>query len=173
MADREEGREKTNSASGLSGIFKGLANLVEAVGKMEREGLVEINKNGRFNSGRNIKGVYGYTVRMGLNGTPLMERFGHSLDDEKLPEEDVREPIVDIIPEEDHFLVIAEMPGVDEADINIVINDENVLITADAAAKSGRKYRKEITIKGLKGTAQFCKSYRNGVLELRVNKNRD
>ncbi|MFZ5647370.1 MAG: Hsp20 family protein [Bacillota bacterium] len=165
----EDDREKLNSASGLAGMLKGLASLVEAVGKLEKEGLAEISKSGRFERGRNLKGIYGYTVRMGLEGTPLLERFGHVIE-EKLPEDDMREPIVDIIPEEDHFLIIAEMPGVDESDIDVQFGEESVLITADGK-NSGRKYRKEITVEGLKKPVQFTKNYHNGILEIRLNKN--
>jgi len=163
-----EDRQKAGSADGVAGILKGLADLIEVVGKMDREGLTEINKSGQFSRGKNVKGVYGFTVRMGLGGTPQFERFGHTIEEEKLLREDIREPIVDIIPEEDHYLIIAEMPGVGETDIDIEFGEETVILKAEAV--SGRKYRKEIIIDGFKKSAEFTKNYHNGILEIRLRK---
>jgi HSP20 family protein len=149
-----------------------LANLVEVAGELEKEGLTEINKSGQFAGGRNLKGVYGFTVRLGLGGTPQFERSGSKIGEENCSgEEDVREPIVDIIAEADHFLIIAEMPGVEEQDIKLEFGEDTLHIATCAESGSGRKYSKEISLKDFKKPVEFTRSYRNGLLEIRLKKN--
>lgn len=172
MAGTREGGGEKSISNGLAGILKGLANLVEIVGKMEKEGLLEIKESGKTGSGKNIKAVYGYTVRLGLEGASGQPRPSREWHEKKeTPKDDeVREPIVDVIPEDDHYLIIAEMPGVEETDVEIIFSGESALITAQSR-KSRRIYRKHLTLEGLKSPVQYDSNYRNGILEIKAKKN--
>ncbi len=66
--------------------------------------------------GKEVKGIYGFTVKVGLGDDgPRIEPFGNIRKDRESGHtvvQEVREPVVDVFEEEDHVLVVAEMPGV-------------------------------------------------------------
>jgi len=55
--------------------------------------------------------------------------------------EEVREPIIDIFDESEEIGVVAEMPGIDEKDVQIEIKGDILNITAEGKT---RKYQKEV-----------------------------
>ncbi len=57
--------------------------------------------------------------------------------------QEVREPVVDIFEEEDHVLVVAEMPGVSPEDVKITVEDDLLTISAE---RGDKKYRKEVLL---------------------------
>ena len=76
------------------------------------------------------------------------------------------EPPVDVFDEETHLRVLAELPGVEEEDIRVTLNETRLVISTDTPS---HKYHKEIILPCVpKG--QVDKSYRNGVLELTLQK---
>ena len=77
-----------------------------------------------------------------------------------------KEPPVDVFDEETHLRILAELPGVEEGDIKVSLDEAQLVISA---ATPSHKYYKEITLPyAPKG--QVDKSYRNGVLELTLQK---
>lgn len=166
----------------LEGLFKGIGNLVDLAAKLEKEGGV-ISKQGEIKDlgkrlssldklkglkqRRDIKGVYGFTIRTGLGeiGGPRVESFGNVKKTAKGPVvEEIREPIVDIFEEKDHLTVVAEIPGVAENTIKTKVKD-NVLIL-EAGEKGHLQYCKEILLPYPVSPKTSKKSYKNGVLNL-------
>ena len=77
-----------------------------------------------------------------------------------------KEPPVDVFDEGTHLRILAELPGVEERDIKVNVNEAQLVISTDMPS---HKYYKEITLPWVpKG--QVDKSYRNGVLELILQK---
>jgi len=77
-----------------------------------------------------------------------------------------KEPPVDVFDEETHLRILAELPGVEEKDIKVNLKEAQLIISTDTPT---HKYYKEITLPyAPKG--QMDKSYRNGVLELILQK---
>ena len=73
---------------------------------------------------RDVKGVYGFSVKVGLGDKGdkevKVEPFGNVRRDDKTGEtvvQEIREPVVDVFEEKDHTLVVAEMPGVSTKDV--------------------------------------------------------
>lgn len=82
---------------------------------------------------------------------------------EKLPQ---REPLVDVFDEGDHLLIIAELPGVEEKDIEIGVEGDELTLSAKAP---GGEYFKEVALPcPVEGEAKT--SYRNGVLQIELTK---
>jgi len=81
-----------------------------------------------------------------------------------------REPLIDIFEEEDHIKVLAELPGVNEKDVNIKTDENTITITAENAT---RKYLKIVKLptRIKKGTTTF--TYKNNILQVRLKKLRD
>lgn len=78
-----------------------------------------------------------------------------------------REPIVDVFEEEDRVMVMAELPGVEEKDINLDIEGNTLTISADTPA---RKYHKKIVLPTPVKKEYIESTYRNGILEVKLKK---
>lgn len=170
---RRAGREEIGVDIGLGGIFKGLGDFINLVSEMVEAGESEVTRTGEFKVkglGDRGRGVYGFTVRTGIGGTPQVERFGNIRSTEEGPVVDeVREPLVDVFDEGETVLVVAELPGVAEEEITVEVKDD--VLTLETAGES--KYAKEVLLPCPVDAATMKKAHKNGVLELRLNKSKD
>ncbi len=167
---RRESREEIGVDIGLGGIFKGLGEFINLVSDMAEAGESEVTRTGEFKVkglGDRGRGVYGFTVRTGIGGTPRVERFGNIRSTEEGPVVDeVREPLVDVFDEGATVLVVAELPGVAEEEITVEVKDD--VLTLETAGE--RKYAREVLLPCSVDAATMKKAHKNGVLELRLNK---
>jgi len=162
---------------GLGGLFKGLGDLIEAASKLAEKG-EGISKSGEIDfSGLNkikglqdLKGVYGIKVGTMADGRPSVQPFGNiKKTAKKSPKgpvvEEVREPIIDIFDESEEISVVAEMPGIDEKDVQIEIKGDILNITAEGKT---RKYQKEVLLSREATVENMTWSYKNGILEIKI-----
>ena len=159
--------------SGLGGLFKGLTNLIDTAIKLVEKG-EELSKAGeisfegldKIKGLKDLKGVYGVRVRTMADGRPSVQSFGNI---KKTPQgpvvEEVREPIVDVFDEKTGINIIAEMPGIEEKDINIEIKGDILNISAES---KDRKYQKEILLSRPAKAEDMTWSYKNGILEIKI-----
>ncbi len=159
--------------AGLGGILKGLGSLVEKLGELAETGR-ELSQTGEIRgpgSGKEIKGMYGFTVKVGLGGEGIkVEPFGNIRRDEQSGRsvvQEVREPAVDIFEEQDHTLVVVELPGIGAEDVRLEVKDDLLTITAE---KGDKKYKKEVLLPGSFPREKMQMSCGNGVLEIRCVK---
>jgi len=177
---------------GFGGLFRGIANLIDLVARMEEEGKTEIRREGEIKGlgeklGRkDVRGVYGFTLRtlkpeqgktflkdrarssFGRSGLRV-EPFGNIKETKKGPQiVETREPITDIFDEKNHVLVVAELPGVDEKNISAEIKGDILLLEANEGRK--RKYFKEILLPSLVDEKSKETSFKNGILEVKFKK---
>jgi len=154
---------------GLGGLFKGLGGLFDVVSKMAEEGKQEHSQTGEAEVlGGKGKAVYGFSVRMGLGGKPVIEQFGNIQATEKgAVVAEVREPLVDVLDEGERLLVIAELPGVDAKDIQVKIKEDILELTAE---REDRKYSKEVLLPSPVDASTMEQSYKNGILEIKLVK---
>jgi len=152
---------------GFGDLFKGLGSFLDMVSQMDAEGKRETSQTGEFTAGR-TKAMYGFTVKLGLGGTPVVERFGNVRETDDGPEvADVREPMVAVLDEDDHVRVIAELPGVDEAGIGLDVHGDVLTIQAESG---DRHYAREVLLPCAVQAAGISKSYTNGVLDVKLPK---
>ncbi|MGA2670759.1 MAG: archaeal heat shock protein Hsp20 [Dehalococcoidia bacterium] len=149
----------------FGGLFKGLGNLIDLASKLSEEG---VERKGEITGlPRGAKGVYGFSIRT-LAGKPVIESFGNIRETAKGPVvEEVREPMVDIFDEKDRILVIAELPGVSESEIKIEITGDILNL---AASDRDRKYAKEILLPSKVKPDSVKTAYKNGILEIILEK---
>lgn len=77
-----------------------------------------------------------------------------------------REREVDIFDEDDYVLAVIEIPGAKEESIEVKLEKDKLAVLAD---KAGKKYQKEIILPCVpKG--EMTKSYKNGILEVKIMK---
>src|SRR5664280_2434880 len=131
-----------------------------------------IFRNGEIHGvGKEVKGMYGFTVKMGLgDDRPQIEPFGNIRKDRESGHsvvQEVREPVVDVFQEDDHVLVLAEMPGVSAEDVKITVEDDLLTITAE---RGDKKYRKEVLLPASTTKEKTHVTCNNGVVEIRCRR---
>ena len=117
--------------------------------------------------------VYGYSVKIGPDGKPTVREFGNIKPGPSgegrspLNLQDQREPLVDIIEEDDQLKVVAELPGVDKKDISLYLDEYHLTISVETPE---RRYHKELELPYEIDAASSKSTYRNGVLETVLKK---
>jgi len=112
--------------------------------------------------------VYGFRITIGPDGRPVIEEFGNVKRMRGRPIiSEEREPPVDVFEEDDQVVVIAEIPGVDKEKIDVHATEDTLIIKA---SNERRKYYKEVELP-VKVKPETAKAtYRNGILEVRIEK---
>jgi HSP20 family protein len=175
---KEKNKEKNNldidfgiGKFHLGGLVEGIEKLVDLAGKLEKAG-GEIKKEGEINfgkkDGKNMKGVFGFSVKTAMGGKPVVESFGNI---KKTPNgpvvEEEREPITDVFNEKKEIIIVAEMPGIAEKNIKIELKEDILEISANGDT---RNYRKEILLPLKSKSENLSSTYNNGILEIRIKK---
>ncbi len=172
--EKKNNKESDNASDfdilGFGGLFKGIEKLVDLAGKLQDQ--KEISKEGEINLDhlkKGMKGVYGFTIKSGVGGNrPTVETFGNI---KKTPEgpkvEEEREPMTDVFDENEELVVIAEMPGIEEADLKIDLKEDILDISA---SRNTRKYHKELLLPVKVQKENMKVKYNNGILEIRIKK---
>ena len=118
--------------------------------------------------------VYGYSIRIGPDGKPIVREFGNfkpgfpGLKPLHLTEQ--REPLVDVLEDEDTVKVIAELPGVEKKDIKLYATERTLTIDVDTPT---RKYYKELELPARVDEHSARSTYKNGVLEVVLKKKKE
>jgi HSP20 family protein len=156
---------------GFGGLFRGLSDIVDLVGKLAEAGEKHIERQGEFRVkglGDQARGVYGFSIRSGIGGSkPRVQPFGNvRASEDGLVVDEVREPLVDVFDENHEIVITAELPGVAESDISIRFEGDAMTIET----LGERHYVKEVDLPSAVDPKSLKQSYNNGVLEVRVDK---
>lgn len=113
--------------------------------------------------------IYGFSVTMDSDGKPVVREFGNIKPSSRgfVVNEEV-EPLIDVIEEEDVIKVCAEIPSVNKEDIKLRLTDDGKLIIS--ANTPQKKYYKEIELPAKVKPEKAKATYRNGVLEVVLEK---
>lgn len=172
MSKRED-KERKDFDLGLGGlgkIFEGVEKIIDVAGELKKEG-GQIKKEGSLDLGNlkeGMKGIFGFSVRTAEGGETKTDSFGNIKSGPKGPEvKEEREPLTDVFNEKEEVKVYAEMPGVNEEGISVDLKGDILEIKA---VSKNRKYRKEILLPDKVKADTLEKSYKNGILEIRIRK---
>lgn len=161
--------------SGARGFMGGLADVLEKLSELAETGR-NLSRSGEFgvpagqeSSRKQLKGVYGFNVKVGLGDDPVqVEPFGNiKVDRQAKPGvvvQEIREPAVDVMEEGDHVLIVAEMPGVGADDVKLEVHDDVLTLAATAGDK---KYRKEVLLPKNCPRERMTLSCNNGIVKIR------
>ena len=162
--------KELNRIGGFEGIFRGLTDFVEKLGELAEKG-ERLSRTGEIHwkgSEKDLKGVYGFSVKAGIGGEDVkVEPFGNIRKDEKSGQpivQDIIEPLVDIFEEKDHTLVVAEMPGIGSEDVRLDVKDDILIIYAE---RGNKKYQKEVLLPRSYPKEKMLVSCNNGILEIK------
>jgi HSP20 family protein len=149
-------------------LVEKLADLAQTGQNLSRTGEIKgLDPQGK------LRGVYGFSIKTALGDQGerevKIEPFGNirrgSSGDTVV--EDVREPLVDVHEEEDHVLVLAEIPGVSKKDVQLELSGDSLTILA----KHGEKeYRKEVALGGTFSEQAMRWECTNGILKIRLER---
>ncbi|MHB0874800.1 MAG: Hsp20/alpha crystallin family protein [Anaerolineae bacterium] len=157
---------------GFGDLFKGLSGFLDVVSDLAEKAEQVQERQGEFTlgktaSGKPIRGVYGFTVRTAAGGMPTVEQFGNIRESESGPVvADVREPLADVFDEDGSVLVVLELPGVAENEIELAAEQD--ILTLRTTGQ--RRYEKEVLLPAVVDATTMTKSYTNGILEVRAQK---
>ena len=117
--------------------------------------------------------VYGYSVKIGPDGKPIIREFGNmkpgpgASDSSTLNVQNKREPLVDIIEDNGSLKVVAELPGVEKRDIKLFAKSRGLTISVENDKK---QFYKELEFENEINRSTAKSSYNNGVLEVSFKK---
>lgn len=150
-------------------LIQGIGSFMDLVSRMEEAGEEEKRLEGEITSpSGHVKAVYGFSIKEGLGGRPIVEPFGNVKRTPQGPVVDEeREPLVDIFDEQDHVSVIIELPGVQLGDIHTEIKGDVLTLSA---ANDSRKYYKEVVLPKNVDSSTASSKYKNGIFEIRMKK---
>jgi HSP20 family protein len=156
---------------GMGGMLKGFGDLIDKLGELAKTG-EQMSRTGEIHgAGKEVKGIYGVTVKVGLgDDRPTVEPFGNIRQDRESGHtvvQEVREPVVDVFEEDDHVLVVAEMPGVGVEDVHITVEDDLLTFSAE---RGDKKYRKEVLLPASSTREKIEVACNNGVVEIKCKK---
>ncbi len=167
--------DKAAGENRFSLILNGLANIAEKLNEISETG-DSLTKSGELtypSKKGGVKGVYGFSLKMGLGGgdEPIkVEPFGNIRKDKKTGEvvvQEIHEPLVDIFEDQDATTLIVEMPGVGPGDINTCARDDVLTVFAE---KGEKKYRKEILLRHPVSDEKTQVACNNGIVTIRCEK---
>jgi len=154
----------------LGGLFKGIEKLIDLASELKESG-GEIKKEGEIDLSHlkeGMKGVFGFSIKTMAGGKTTVEPFGNIKKTPKGPTvEEEREPITDVFDEKEEFVIMAEMPGIDEEAISLDLKGDILEIKA---VSRERKYRKEVLLPAKVKPETLVSNYKNGILEVKIKK---
>lgn len=166
----DTGRGDVGMSLNFGQLFKGLGGFLDLVAKLEQEGQQVQERTGKVNLPGGGQAVYGVSVRLGLGGKPVVQSFGHLHPEEaESAAEPVREPLSDVFDEGERIVVVAEVPGVTEKTIAVTVDGDKLSLEA---GEGPRRYAKQIRLPAPVQADSLKHSYRNGILEIRMLKQR-
>jgi len=108
--------------------------------------------------------VYGFTMRFGEDGQPVVSEFGnvsaHGVSG-------YMEPVSDVIEKYDSVVVVFELPGVPKKAIDLRASVESVFISVDTPF---RKYSKDVKLSSRVVPESAKAKFNNGVLEISLKR---
>ena len=136
--------------------------------RLDEDLMVELHRTEKVGRGGQVRGVYGFSIRPVAGGIPRVQQFGNVRQTEEGPViDEVREPLTDLFDEGDTLLIIAELPGVNEKDIRVEIDDGHLKLSTTTMQ---RGYFKDLPLACPVDDETVKSSYKNGVLEVTLRK---
>jgi len=114
--------------------------------------------------------IYGFSMRTGPDGKPIINEFGNVPQEQGTDFElsvDEREPLVDVIEGDKEVTVIAELPGIEKEDIKLDVAENDMSVKVDTGK---RKYHKKLKLPCEVKPGSAKANYKNGVLEVKIER---
>jgi HSP20 family protein len=164
-----------NFGFNLGGLLGSLGSAVEKLVDLAEKGQ-DLSHTGELKGldpqGK-LRGVYGFSVKTALGGQGerelKIEPFGNIRREPSgaAVVDDVREPLCDVYDEDDHVLVLAEIPGVSKKDVQLELAEDRLTIRARRGEK---RYHKEVVLPETFAPPKMQWECANGMLKIRFQR---
>lgn len=112
--------------------------------------------------------IFGFSMRLGNDGKPIMEEFGNvSKQGKRVEIAKIREPLVDVQLAQKNIFVTVELPGVEKEDVRLNIPDGNTLEIIVAGTNS---FYKKIVLPATVKKEHSQAKFKNGILEISLER---
>lgn len=117
--------------------------------------------------------VYGFSMTTGPDGKPIIKQFGNLKPNRQHSKADIREiktetePLIDILEQNKTITIVAQLPGIEKEDIHVNVTETQTTITVDTEEHS---YHKKLQLPAIVDPRLAETSYKNGVLQIRLQK---
>ena len=193
MNDKEPNSEKKEASPdlagmlGMGGFLDGVSNLITKFSELAERGESIRKTSGETESGKPFQTSAGFTVKFGSGRDAANSESGGSAPSQVAPfsasskasqrtsaaasspaesAPRVREPHIDVYEEEDHTLLLAEMPGVAVEDLQLRFDGDKLFL--EGASKSAL-FKAEIALPRVYEAQHVSTSANNGVIEIRLS----
>lgn len=135
--------------------------------------MLEAMAAGEVDMGQLAPYISGFSMRVGADGRPHIERFGTTGKPTDNVQErgslgpESREPLTDMIETDGQVCITVEVPGVEKTDINLEVADDTLVINVDT---DSRRYFKEIVLPCPVDENSARATYNNGVLDITLDR---
>ena len=124
---------------------------------------------------RNKRGpyVYGFSMTTGPDGKPIIKEFGNLRPKRRHSKAQIREikeerePLVDVLEEDKEITIVAQLPGAKKEDIDVNVTETQATISVDTQEHS---YHKKLQLPAIVDPESAKTSYKNGVLQIKLQK---
>ncbi len=169
----ERSDAKKNGESGISGLINGLTGLLGALGDLAEKGeqleqlksLQSEDGRTRVESSFRVRTLSDAAGGNGRSAAPKPEPVNRPEKVKAAPVTEVREPQVDVFEEEDHVLVVVEMPGIPAGSARFQIDGDVLTVDGESGAK---RYHGETLLPRAFESDAMTISANAGVFELRL-----
>jgi len=188
----DNSKDKSNDESldmdgllSMGGMLGGFSQLIQQLGNLAEKGehLKKGSQSGSSDPAKKTAGSFGYSVKFGGesfggnrstesfstadNATPkaTVRQAGRPETARSRPVQSVREPIVDTFEESDHFLIVAEMPGVSKDNIELRFSEDAMQLVGLSTLT---RYEKTISIPVNATREDVTVITNNGIVEIRL-----
>jgi len=173
--DSSHGENPVDIGFGLGGFLGKLGSVVEKLVDLAETGqsLSQTGELKGLDPQGKLRGVYGFSIKTGIGNQGerelKIEPFGniHRQSSGDAVVEDLREPLVDVHEEDDHVLVLAEIPGVSRKDVELELCEDRLTIRAQ---RGDKRYRKEVALPESFSQEKMRWECTNGILKIRLER---
>lgn len=112
--------------------------------------------------------VKGFSIKIGPDGKPRIQELNkRQLNEGESKMTDEIEPLIDLIEDDETLTVLAVLPGVEKEEIDLRVTETCLTVSVDAA---DFEWYDELKLPSKVNPKTAHASYRNGVLEVKLNK---
>ncbi len=162
--------KRPSGDTGFSDVFRALRNILRLVDEA-----LKVGEAAQAGEVRDVLGIKGSSVRYSFSVKTLADN--EAIQGTHPPQKPrnvgstiegwEREPLVDILDEGESLTLITELGGAGKDDIDIKAVGDNLIISV---GKPSQKYYKEIPLPATVKPEKIKATYRNGILQVRVEK---
>jgi len=156
-------RRRKKKSPWFSDIYEELERLSDMIEETMQKAFENSSDNSSFRRNR----IQGFSLKIGPDGKPKIREIDDNPEQDETEYGDDFEPLVDIIEDETILVILVALPGVKKDDIDLRITENCLSISVDT---EDFEWYDELSLPSKVSTKSAHASYKNGVLEVRINK---